>query len=1001
MNRDQAKFCEECGHALQAVTPSVSESSSEQKNMKKGAPTVVTSNHDQPIFERKNTFDRVEMLELEDDVPQLDPKKLRSQEEASKLTQEKAKQKEEVIAEIQDLDAKKGLFQWFQPKSTPKLKQEQEKQKEKDLQEKEVPQVLDVEVHEEKFVEKFQRPSQEKATQATKTTLQDVIEEAHDVLQDKEEQVSNEQDEVVAEAISKKPHEIEKEDQKVQKQEQSLQEDATLSEQEQQAPMIIEKQAYDLEDAPEVVSKEQERILPKTVTIESEKLEKKSTSSEVSDEDVGLEQEQQAQSQEPLQETIQEQSTSTDDQQIQQDPLVEQLVEDAEVLLPPEKEKNRKKQWLLTAAILVILGGVGYASGTRYYAPQAQIDRFLTVLDSKDPLQISQQLIVEDQAMKVTSENIQPFVSLLDEDETYIEELSQFLEQAKPNEPSDQMDIYYQLGPKKFFLFPTYQWVMRPLSVTVETNKEQAQIMLNDQEITVADKTPFEATITPLLPGKYELYATWTQDKETLKNEYPYPLTRTVAQDFSKVNLALIPVSFNVESNVLTADIYVDDEKVGALEQGKAHVGPISWREDMELVLKKQVGSDLVDSTKVMIPEQPEANYRLTFADLITNEVTDAFLTELYQKVEAAVNEDKDLSEVAALFVDGEKNASYQKIKNMIERLKNDETLASVSFTPSLTSVTSTKKSLAKLEYHVDVVKTFKADSARDEERIEQKYTGVVQGKGSGEQFHLKLKQLSAPKTSVDKVEVPPTVAVPPSESYDTENSSTVVSEQTTTSESTPVAPSPVDSTVDTYTPTDQTSELPLASEDTSGGPIIASPSPGVVVSGDYGLEDPYVRTDLSQVLPRPNRPVDNTQWQPVSRPSEIQWMLQNMYGVLQSVGQTPVGVAQDPERESELASYFVGGSQNKAYDEVLAQIEAYHQEPGYTQMTMDMQMIKVSAYSGGRYQVTYEITYYVVYTTPDGKSSTKTETYRYPEAQVVWDQGYWRIDSLGSAVKK
>lgn len=165
MNNSRAKFCEECGTPLTKKVEKKPDThvknDSKTKNFAHSLMTESMSEDEKKRYERElrrgARFDEVEMLEIDDKVPEVDKKVLRPQELPTDDSQEKKEEQTETIIEE---EKPKKLFAWFRKERKQEKPIEQKKVQPKNIhQEVEIPNLLDkVEVKEEKVVRKFERP---------------------------------------------------------------------------------------------------------------------------------------------------------------------------------------------------------------------------------------------------------------------------------------------------------------------------------------------------------------------------------------------------------------------------------------------------------------------------------------------------------------------------------------------------------------------------------------------------------------------------------------------------------------------------------------------------------------------------------------------------------------------------------------------------------------------------------------------------------------------------
>lgn len=171
---------------------------------------------------------------------------------------------------------------------------------------------------------------------------------------------------------------------------------------------------------------------------------------------------------------------------------------------------NKKRGWKMPTLIIVVIALVaGYFYGQNYYSYDSSMDRAVKVLDSRSADKYSKNLTWSDTDKKLTKSEVAPLVKYMKTGATKatIESLLK----------SSSSNISLKKTGNRFFIFPKYQVVVKPINLKVYTNHSGLKVTANDQVI-VKDSDEDEAAIVKhQAPGYYEFVAKGDVDGDTYK----------------------------------------------------------------------------------------------------------------------------------------------------------------------------------------------------------------------------------------------------------------------------------------------------------------------------------------------------------------------------------------------------------------------------------------------------------------------------------------------------
>lgn len=280
---------------------------------------------------------------------------------------------------------------------------------------------------------------------------------------------------------------------------------------------------------------------------------------------------------------------------------------------PSSPKKPVSKGWIVTSILLIILiigGYFTYQYGQDHYSRRNQIDRLVTVLSSEDYKQVASILTSADADLDIDEETIVPFI------DTYLNnvdhtEIRRVLESERQYE-----SLRLVSDGSYFFLFDRYALELQPAFVTLTTNMEDVTLSINDEEVAVSNNEDFSYTHGPLIPGEYTFRAVKDMEGELL--ETAEERNANSGQDNVLVELPIYGLYFTVESNKSDASVYLNDEKIGILENGSNHFGPYGSLEGSSLELRKEESFGELKTSSSNMTDYDEEYYYLTFDESLS-----------------------------------------------------------------------------------------------------------------------------------------------------------------------------------------------------------------------------------------------------------------------------------------------------------------------------------------------------------------------------------------------
>lgn len=180
----------------------------------------------------------------------------------------------------------------------------------------------------------------------------------------------------------------------------------------------------------------------------------------------------------------------------------------------PFLQKNRK--WLFLLLVVALIVGLVYLIGGLLHDPEGMIDDFETAIREGNVDELESMITVEHEEVKVDKNQLKNFVDYARKDPNYLRELINIMKaqyyyaEGEPwnvptNIPKDYLAAgdYYIKHTEIPLFYDSYEIVMRPYYIKIETNEPGAIIKLNGKEVFRTTENNKEYAITTAMPGKY------------------------------------------------------------------------------------------------------------------------------------------------------------------------------------------------------------------------------------------------------------------------------------------------------------------------------------------------------------------------------------------------------------------------------------------------------------------------------------------------------------------
>ncbi|GAB2027136.1 TcaA 3rd/4th domain-containing protein [Lactovum odontotermitis] len=295
-----------------------------------------------------------------------------------------------------------------------------------------------------------------------------------------------------------------------------------------------------------------------------------------------------------------------------------------------------------TALILIII----IIIASVIYSKDAQLGRLSEILNSKNEAKIVKVLKVDDKDFKLTAKSIKPYVSYLKANPDELDKMSSDISTGKT---SQKDDVYVKKSGSHLLFWPNYVLDMNLIypKISVKNTGTTVKFANVTYEKTASDNQSFKPEV--MVPGEYELSANITMGGATSDVTRTLDMVRYDNSKFTQnLNIEFKFATVTIRSNSFPdADIYVDERKVGHLNNGIAKLPKMAFTDGMQIYLRKTFPSKTLESDHVDLTEgQPDITldfklYSGNISDYKT--IIDNFQTQLYETY-GGLTEDSNLA---------------------------------------------------------------------------------------------------------------------------------------------------------------------------------------------------------------------------------------------------------------------------------------------------------------------------------------------------------------------
>lgn len=376
-----------------------------------------------------------------------------------------------------------------------------------------------------------------------------------------------------------------------------------------------------------------------------------------------------------------------------------------------KKPMARGKKIALTIGIIVVAIIIGlFIWGNKYYAKSATANRTLAVLKSGSATKYAKDIVWSDTKKDIKANELTPFVDYMNNDGWSKQRQNNVYDQLMSGSSADDY-TFTEVG-KHFLFFPNYKLTIKPVNFDVATNNKDITLKMNGKKIGISDSDSYSKPLKRQVSGLYKFTATGKINGQDVATSDERAISSNV-----NVNLAIDMISFDVNSNLSSGDLYIGNTKIDTLKDGLLQVKKMPISKGATAYVEAKFGDQTIRSSKMSLKDLYDGeSIDLNAKGLMTESDADNTISSMYNALGSYASNESD-SDTLTMFKNGANNKAYQDYKQMIRHNLHDakRNAQSVSFnTPDVKSVKQTSLTTADAVYQVKTDFYYSSETDKD-----------------------------------------------------------------------------------------------------------------------------------------------------------------------------------------------------------------------------------------------------------------------------------------------
>ena len=375
-----------------------------------------------------------------------------------------------------------------------------------------------------------------------------------------------------------------------------------------------------------------------------------------------------------------------------------------------QKMSQGKKIAITTGVVVIAVGIVLVTWGTKYYAKAATAQRTLKVLKSESAAQYAKNFVWSDTKKKIDQDALSPFVNNI-ASAKWSNQREKDIYNLMLSGQNDDGFIFKRTG-NAFLVFPKYQLTVKPVDFNVSTNNKGMTLKMNGTTIGKSNSNRYSKAFKHQVSGLYQFNATGKISGQDVATSDERKIDSS-----TDVNLAIEMISFDVNSNLSSGDLYIGETKVGTLKDGLLSVKNMPVSKGAKAYVQAKFGDQTIRTSKTSLKDLYDGeSINLNADDLMTEDDANSTVSSMYDALGSYASQEEDPNNLD-MFKNGANNKAYQDYKKMIRHNLHDakRNAESVSFkSPNVKSVKQTSLTTADAVYQVKTDFRYTTDDDND-----------------------------------------------------------------------------------------------------------------------------------------------------------------------------------------------------------------------------------------------------------------------------------------------
>lgn len=321
------------------------------------------------------------------------------------------------------------------------------------------------------------------------------------------------------------------------------------------------------------------------------------------------------------------------------------------------------KYLIIFVLFIATIGTFGFYLGVLNANKNYTINNFEKALTNNNAKEISKYLIFNDTNIKLTEDNIQPFLEYLNSGDNRKKNLIDYLKTPEAQGDGEMAKMRFI----KKGLLKYWKIELKPVYISFSTSFKDTKIFINNNLYSTSNEDGYSENLGPFIPGKYNI-------KVLLSNEYgSSEVDKPIQLLYGLVPFSLSPpaTKLSIQSNFTDSEVFINEKSTNLSVNEFKNIGPIPMDSKSNVYVKKKFPWGEVISDKKIIMDLPELRLDINPLTDDLRKSLEEIYKEFYESFFMALNK-SDISLI--------KHSSEKIVKPMFNKYKNSALIIKDSY---------------------------------------------------------------------------------------------------------------------------------------------------------------------------------------------------------------------------------------------------------------------------------------------------------------------------------